>query len=72
MSPGFDPQDERRLLTLPQIGPQVIRRLEAAGYRSLAEIRAAGLDRVVAAVCGQVGNRAWANRRRALERALGG
>jgi hypothetical protein len=67
---AFDPQDRARLLVLPQIGPQVIQRLEAAGYRSLADLRAAGIDRVVAAVCRQVGNRAWANRRKALLRAL--
>jgi hypothetical protein len=72
MNAAFDPTEARRLMTLPQIGPQVIRRLEDAGYRSLADIRRAGLDEVVAAVCGQVGNRAWANRRRALERAIGG
>jgi hypothetical protein len=32
----------------------------------------AGIDAVIAAVCRQVGTRAWANRRRALDRALGG
>lgn len=66
----FDPQDRARLLVLPQIGPQVIERLEAAGYCSLADMKAAGIDRVVAAVCRQLGNRAWENRRRALLRAM--
>lgn len=68
--PAFDPQDRAYLLRLPQIGPTVIDRLAAAGFDSLATMRQAGLDKVVGAVCRQVGNRAWANRRRALARAL--
>ncbi|MCB1997865.1 MAG: hypothetical protein H6933_12815 [Burkholderiaceae bacterium] len=67
----FDAVDRACLLRLPQIGPKVVDRLEAAGFDSLATMRRAGLDAVVKAVCSQVGNRAWANRRRALARALG-
>jgi hypothetical protein len=67
----FNDADRRRLLLLPQIGPQVVVRLEAAGYDSLAGMRCDGLDAVLAAVCEQVGTRVWTNRRRALARALG-
>ena len=67
----FDPHDRDLLLRLPQIGPTVIDRLTAAGFDSLDMMRQAGLDAVVGAVCRQVGTRAWANRRRALARALG-
>jgi len=67
----FDAQDRARLLRLPQIGPTVIDRLAAAGFHSLDTMRQAGLDAVVGAVCRQMGTRAWANRRRALARALG-
>lgn len=69
-APRFDPQDRAYLLRLPQIGPTVIDRLSAAGFHSLDTMRQAGLDKVVGAVCRQVGTRAWANRRRALARAL--
>lgn len=69
-SPRFDAQDRQRLLTLPQIGPVVVQRLEAAGFVSLQAMRRAGLDAVVAAVCRQVGGQSWRNRRRALARAL--
>jgi hypothetical protein len=69
--PQFNPQDRAVLLSLPQIGPQVVQRLESAGFHSLDMMQRAGIDAVVAAVCRQVGTRAWANRRRALGRALG-
>jgi hypothetical protein len=68
--PRFDPQDRRRLLTLPQIGPVVVQRLESAGFESLEAMRRAGLDAVVAAVCQQIESQGWRNRRRALARAL--
>lgn len=68
--PRFDAADRACLLRLPQIGPKVVDRLEAAGFDSLDTMRRAGLDAVVKAVCAQVGNHAWANRRRALARAL--
>jgi hypothetical protein len=67
----FDAVDRACLLRLPQIGPKVVDRLEAAGFDSMDAMRRVGLDAVVSAVCAHVGNRAWANRRRALARALG-
>jgi hypothetical protein len=67
---GFPPAERQRLLALPRIGPRVVARLESVGFRSLAGMRAAGLDAVVQAVCQQVGSRAWTNRRRALAPAL--
>lgn len=67
----FDAADRAALLRWPQIGPTVIERLEAAGFYSLATIRDAGIDAVVAGVCRQAGNDGFRNRRRALERALG-
>lgn len=67
---GFSAQERAWLLRLPQIGPGVVQRLEAAGYDSLQGLRRDGPDRVVAAVCGQLGQPSWANRQRALDRAL--
>lgn len=65
------PEEERCwLLRVPGIGGGVIRRLEAAGFESLESLRRAGIDCIVQTVCGQVGSAAWANRRRAIERAL--
>lgn len=55
------------MLAQPGIGPIVIERLEAAGFSSLAQLRAAGADAAVRAVCARVGSAAWANRRQALE-----
>ncbi|MDE2372133.1 MAG: helix-hairpin-helix domain-containing protein [Burkholderiales bacterium] len=63
--------DERRLLLNTNgIGPVVVRRLEQAGYGSIEQLRRAGADRVASAVCEQVGNASWANRRRAIVRAI--
>lgn len=69
---GQFPAEERALLlTMPQIGPAVVARLEAAGFHSLQMLRECGVDAAVDAVCRQLGSGAWSNRRRALRRALG-
>lgn len=57
-------------MTQPGIGGSVVQRLEEAGFASLAQMRSAGVPEVVARVCLIVGDRAWHNRRRPLERAL--
>ena len=67
----FPAAERQWLLNLPRIGPTVVERLEQAGYRSIAHLRADGPDAVIATVCRQVGSSAWGNRRRALARALG-
>ena len=66
----FSADERTRLLALPRIGPQVVDRLEAAGFHSLDAMRRAGLDAVIGAVCQQQGQAAWRNRRRALAPAL--
>jgi hypothetical protein len=64
-------QDERRiLLATPGIGSRVIERLESIGIHSFALLRHGGLDSAVNTVCASMGSRAWANRARALRRAL--
>jgi len=72
MSDGTSfPADERRyLLGRPGIGPGVLARLEACGYASLAQLRAAGVDAVLEAITRTLGPDRWSNRRRALTRAL--
>ena len=64
-------QHERKLLLAQTgLGPKVLERLEAVGFRSLAQLRAAGADQVVQQVCEAGGGVGWANRRQALARAL--
>jgi hypothetical protein len=64
-------QDERRiLLATPGIGSRVIERLESIGVHSFAALQHGGLDSAVKTVCASMGSRAWANRARALGRAL--
>jgi hypothetical protein len=67
---GFAGQDLRALLGTRGIGPRVVERLELAGFCSLDQLRKAGPEAVTAAVCKLLGTRAWANRRRAIRRAL--
>ncbi len=67
---AFTTEDRALLLSRPQIGPVLLQRLEAAGFDSLAQMRQAGAAAVMAAVCRQSGQRALANRVRALQRAL--
>lgn len=68
--PTFSDHERRFLLSEPRIGPQVVERLEQAGYCSLERLREVGVQQVVLAICSTVGSVSWANRRRPLERAL--
>ena len=66
------PEAERRvLLGTAGIGERVVQRLEGAGFSSLKALREAGAARATEQVLQQLGQRAWLNRRRAIERALG-
>lgn len=58
------------LLAEPRIGQGVIERLEQVGVHSLAQLAALGPSAVVRRICEGQGTLAWANRRKALERAL--
>jgi len=69
---AFDPADRALLLAAPQLGPGLISRLEAAGFHSIAELRSVGAEAAMHAVCEHAGQRALANRVRALRRALEG
>lgn len=64
------PHERAYLLAAPQLGPRLLALIEAAGFGSLAEMRAAGAARVLRAVQAQGGHWALNNRLRALERAL--
>ncbi|MDT7837013.1 hypothetical protein [Aquabacterium sp. OR-4] len=66
----FPPDERGFLLTEPRIGLGVVERLEQAGVHSLAQLAALGPAVVVRRICEGQGSLAWANRRRALERAL--
>ncbi len=66
----FSEAERNWLLRLPQIGPGLLTRLEAAGFHSLAQLRRVGAAEVMRLVCAQSGQRALANRQRALQRAL--
>ena len=70
MSPSFSPQERRLLLSTPGIGATVVGRLEAAGFASLRALREAGSAGVAERVQALVGQAAWLNRRRAIERAI--
>ena len=67
----FPARERRQLLSERGIGPQVVERLEQAGIDSLDRLRCVGVAGAVDAICAVVGSQAWANRRRAIERALG-
>lgn len=69
-SPRFAPHERSFLLAEPRIGQGVIDRLEQAGVHSLAQLAALGTAAVVLRICEDQGTIAWANRRKALERAL--
>jgi hypothetical protein len=47
-----------------------VRRLEAAGFESLVQLRALGVDFVVDTIATALAEPAWRNRRSALERVL--
>ena len=70
MQTRFGDAERQLLLVQTGLGPTVIERIEAAGFVTLESLRLAGVDQVVGAVCARLGSTAWANRRRALQRAL--
>lgn len=62
--------DCRLLLAVPRLGPVVIDRLQSAGIRSMADLRAVGAEEAVDRICRQLGSAAWRNRQQALEHLL--
>jgi hypothetical protein len=67
---AFSPQDRKLMLATTGVGLCMVQRLEDAGFTSIAQMRALGAQRVVTAMCEFVGDDAWANRRRAIQRVL--
>lgn len=67
---GFSLTERQILLGTRGIGQGVIDRIETVGVHSLRQLRDLGVDTVVDRICDGVGNLAWRNRRRALQRAL--
>ena len=66
----FSPNERRQLLMEPGIGPTTVERLERAGYRSIESLRRAGANHIVAVIAQAADAPGWANRRRAIERAI--
>ena len=66
----FAPDERALLLATPGIGPGVIQRLEETGIHSFAQIHELGVQGAVRHVCEHLGTMAWANRQRALSKAL--
>lgn len=66
----FDTGDRELLLRTPGIGPVVIERLEALGVHSLQQLRALGVERLIAIACDEAVRHGLVTRRRALLRAL--
>jgi hypothetical protein len=66
----FPPDDQQLLMSERGINAVVIARLEQAGYCSITQLVLAGVPAAVEDVCRLVGSVAWANRRKALERAV--
>lgn len=67
---GFSTHERQLLLVTAGIGPAVVERLEEAGIGTLAQLRALGGEEAARAVSRQLGAPGWANRGRALARAL--
>ncbi|MBC7940312.1 MAG: helix-hairpin-helix domain-containing protein [Chitinophagaceae bacterium] len=67
---SFAKAERAKLLASPRIGPVVVLRLEQVGLDSLAKLRHVGVEDAIRLVCAHVGDTAWANRRRALQRVL--
>jgi hypothetical protein len=58
------------MLSTTGVGPGMVRRLEDAGFSSIAQMRTLGAQHVVTAMCEFVGDDAWANRRKAIQRVI--
>ncbi len=67
---NFTSEERGVLLKTTGIGVEVVQRLEEAGFHSIESIRTLGVDHVIDTMCSRLGTMAWANRRRALRRAL--
>ena len=63
----FTDPERRLLLSEPRIGPRVVERLERLGVCSIRDLRNLGAGHVVDMICSDIGGKAWANRRSALE-----
>jgi hypothetical protein len=66
----FSAEDRKLLLSTTGVGACMVQRLEDAGFHSLQQLRALGAQHVVMAMCEWVGDDAWANRRRAIQRVI--
>lgn len=66
----FSELERSFLLLQPRIGPQVVQRLEQAGFHSIRQLLATGATLAVLRVSDDRDFATWANRRKALQRAL--
>jgi hypothetical protein len=69
-APRFAQHERYLLLTERGISHGVVQRLEDAGIHSFEQLRHQGVEATVRRICAGLGSSAWANRQRALERAL--
>jgi hypothetical protein len=67
---AFSAQDRKLMLSTTGVGACMVKRLEDAGFTSIAQMHALGAQHVVMAMCEFVGDDAWANRRRAIQRVI--
>ena len=67
---AFTSEETQILLRTPRVGPLVIRRLEAVGLDSVAQLKTVGIEEAVTRVCTLVGSVGWRNRQRPLASAL--
>lgn len=66
----FSELERQFLLLQPRMGPQVVQRLEQAGFHSIQQLLEARATLVVLRVSDDRDFSTWANRRKALQRAL--
>lgn len=66
----FSPHDRKLLLSTTGVGACMVQRLEAAGFSSITQMRTLGAQHVVTTMSEFVGDDAWANRRRAIQRVI--
>lgn len=66
----FSPQDRKQLLCTTGVGNGMVQRLKAACFSSIAQVRALDAQHVMTTMCAFVGNDAWVNRRRAIQRVI--
>jgi hypothetical protein len=68
---GFSATERAQLLLAPRLGPKFVQNLERAGFRSMAEMRALGVQRVLQRVSQVLELPLGANRAQALAAAIG-